>query len=147
MTTDARIGYGRLLSIRDDDLSPPAFVVVGEISAVNGPAFAADAHDATHMQSEDRFREFIPGLRDAGEISGEINYVPGGAGTELMVSNLGRKKTFQIEEPDSGSPPITMVSEAFITAFNITGPVAEKMNATFTLKLSGKPTISGLSFV
>jgi len=146
MTTEARIGYGRLLSIEDDS-SPPAFVVVGEITAVNGPAFAADALDATHMQSPDRFREFIPGLRDAGELSGEINYVPGGAGTEIMIANLGRKKNFKVEEPDSGSPPITMTCEAFITAFGITGPIADKMNATFTLKLSGSPTITGLSFL
>lgn len=148
MTTNAAIGYGRKLQILDNNLSPPAFVSCGEITAVNGPSFAADALDATHMESDNRFREFIEGLRDAGELSGEINYIPGDAGMLALWKNLGRKATFMITEPSGfGSPPPTFQSVGIMTAFEVSGAVGDKMTASFTIKLSGEPTITGMSFV
>jgi predicted secreted protein len=146
MTTEAAIGYGRLLAINDTSQSPAAYVVVGEITALNGPAFAADAIEATHMQSAARFREFVAGLRDAGEISGEINYTPGNAGMDLLLEHLGEVAQYRITEPSSFSPEATLVSQAILTQFDITGPVAEKMGASFTLKLTGQPTITGVTF-
>ena len=41
--------------------------------------------DATHMASTDKWREFVGGLRDAGEVSITINFVPGGAGRGGIV--------------------------------------------------------------
>jgi tail tube protein len=148
MTTNAAIGYGRLLEIQDDTQSPAVFVVAGELTAVNGPSFTADAIDATHMQSPNRFREYVEGLRDAGELSGELNYVPGDAGMTLLLERLGKIAQFRITEPPgSGSPEPTLTSQGILTAFEVTGPVADKMAASFTLKLTGQPTMTGVTFV
>src|SRR5262245_33977853 len=144
MTTNAAIGYGRLLQIFNPGASPPAFVNVGEITAVNGPSFAADAIDATHTESTSRFREFVPGLRDAGEIAGELNYVPTSAGLALLLGALGEIASYKITEPSGGSPEPTITADAILTGFDITGPVADKMAAAFTLKLTGVPVMTGV---
>lgn len=146
MTTAASIGYGRLLQILDTSLSPDTYVTVGEITAVNGPSFAADAIDATHSESTGKFREFVPGLRDAGEIAGELNYVPNSAGMQLLLEALGEIASYKITEPTGGSPLPTITSQAILTGFEITGPVADKMAASFTLKLTGVPVMTGVTF-
>jgi hypothetical protein len=141
------IGYGRILQIRDDSASPPTYVTTGRLTAVNGPSLAADSIDDLAMDSPGRFREFVPGVRDPGELSGELAYTPGDAGMVLLIESLGTKAHFKITEPEFfGSPAPTFTSEGILTGFEITGPVADKMTASFTIKLSGQPTMTGVTF-
>jgi predicted secreted protein len=145
MTTQARIGYGRLLSVQDVT-SPDVFITLGEITAINGPNFAADAVDVTHMQSTDGFREFIPGLRDAGEFSGDVNYNPTDSGMIAFLETIGTKRTFKIVERSATSPAPSVTCDGIVTAFKVTGAVADKMQAAFTIKLSGSPVMDGVTF-
>jgi hypothetical protein len=147
MTTEAQIGYGRLLQIRNDNASPsPEWVTTGELTQVNGPSFAADAVEATHMESPSRFREFVEGLRDAGELSGELNYVPASVGMGLLVAQLGRTAHYRIVEPGGESPAKVVESDGILTGFEVQAPVADKMVAAITLKLSGVPVMTGVTF-
>jgi Lambda phage tail tube protein, TTP len=97
-------------------------------------------------QSPGRFRQFVPGLRDAGEIAGELNYVPNSPGMQLLLEALGELAQYKITEPNGGSPLPTITAQAILTGFEIAGPVAEKMVASFTLKLTGQPVMTGLTF-
>lgn len=147
MTTEAKIGHGTRFQIYDVDASPPAWVAVAEIVSVTPPQLVRDTIDATHAESTEKWREFIPGLRDGGEVSLEMNFVPDGAGTTKMLATFNSDSvvTCRIIFPDgdADASPITATIwsfTGFCTGFAPTAPFDNKMSATATFKLSGKPT-------
>jgi predicted secreted protein len=133
MATDARIGHGTQFQMLDGSV----YTTVGEITTITPPALARDAVDATHTESPDGWREFIPGLKDAGEFSFEMNFEPGSTGTALILS------TFSASTPASCRlvfPDATIWAfDAYCTGFAPAAPLDDKMTATATFKLTGKP--------
>lgn len=138
MTTNAKIGHGSLFEIEDTTQSPVAFVKVAEVLNITPPALARDAIDATHTESTEGWREFIPGLKDGGEVSVEMNFIPGHASLDLILALFSRDAgNFRITFPDS--PATVWTFSAFITGFEPEAPLEDKMTATATFKLTGKP--------
>src|SRR3546814_13366979 len=78
MTTEAKIGHGVHLA-RGDGASPQVFTNVAELIDLSTPSMTKDQVEATHTDSTDGFREFIPGLKDGGEFSATMNFIPGNA--------------------------------------------------------------------
>lgn len=149
MTTEARIGHGTLFEILGMVGSPPApgWVRVAEVVSVTPPSLARDAVDATHTESPEKWREFIPGLRDGGEASIEMNFIPAGAGTERILQSFNSDDVASCRiifpDGDADASPITATVwefSGFITGFAPEAPVDGKMSATVTVKISGKPT-------
>jgi len=147
MTTQAKIGHGTRFQIYDTEASPPAWVSIAEIVSVTPPSMTRDTVDATHAESEEKWREFIPGLRDGGEVSLEMNFIPDGAGTTTIMQtfNSDAQVTCRIVFPDGDadtSPIEATVWQftGFCTGFQPQAPFDGKMSATATFKLSGKPT-------
>lgn len=145
MATQAMIGHGTRVAILDSNASPPDYVTVAEVTNVTPASLARDAIDVTHVQSPDKWREFIPGLRDAGEVTFEMNFIPKGDGfSQILASfNSDEVQTLRITFPDGtgGSPDdaTVWIISGFITAFEPDAPVDDKMSASVTMKLSGKP--------
>lgn len=148
MTTNATIGHRTLFEINDGS----GYVAVGEITSITLPSLSRDAIDATHTESEDGWREFIPGLKDAGEVTIEMNFVPPGSGGEspdsssdvLIRSQFDRDDltACRITLPGNASPSEVLTFNAIFTGYEVEGPVDDKMTATLTLKVSGKVTYS-----
>ena len=146
MTTEAMIGHGTKFEIFDPASSPPAWVEVAEILNVTAPTLSRDTVDATHSASEEQWREFIPGLRDGGEVTFEMNFIPKGVGMAVILSSFNRKTVEQarITFPDgdqNASPPTATRWNfgGFITNFAPAAPVDGKMSASVSFKVSGKP--------
>src|SRR3546814_10372592 len=78
MTTEAKIGHGVHLA-RGDGASPQVFTNVAELIDLSTPSMTKDQVEATHTDSTDGFREFIPGPTDGGEFSATMNFIPGNA--------------------------------------------------------------------
>jgi hypothetical protein len=146
MTTDAQIGYGSLLEIFDEDLSPPAWKRLAEVTSITPPGISADAQEATHTESTGGFREFIPGLLDGGECSAEMNFIPGGPGAELIIRKMKARKVVQARVifPD-GNPDSSPISasvwsfSAVVTGFEPEAPVEDTMTASVNFKVTGEP--------
>lgn len=138
MTTQARIGYGSLFKI-GNGATPEVFTTVAEVTGIKPPNFARDAIDATHEESPGSFREFIPGLSDAGEISFDVNFVPGSASTVILLAErtaaAGNKK---IVFPNGE----TLSFSAFMTGFEPDAPLDDKMSASVTYKVTGDYTLA-----
>jgi len=143
MSTNARIGYGVLLKIADDN-SPANYSVVGEQTNVTPPSIAGDAVEATHMQSPNAAREFVPGLVDGGEVSIEINYVPTSAGVTTFMDLLRTVATCRIEFPLTAGQTVNAKwdFDAILTGFEPEAPIDDKMAATVTFKVTGLPTFT-----
>jgi hypothetical protein len=134
MDTQARIGYGTTFEMADLD-TPTEFAYVAEVSNITPPNEQANIEDATHMASPNRYREFIEGLTDAGEVSFEMNYVPGSPSDLLLLQAKGRRKWSRITFPNG----VQILFVGLRQGYERTAPTDTKKTATVTFKVSGAP--------
>lgn len=134
MATNAKIGYGSVFAIWDG----AAYDDVAEVTAITWPGYSRDAIDATHMASPDTFREYIPGLMDAGEATIEMNFVPSASDVIVAAMVAATAGRFRITHPGG----VTLVFSAIVTAYQPGIPLDDKMTASATFKVTGKPTLA-----
>lgn len=133
--TQALLGFGTLFKIRTST-GPDVYTVIGEQTKVTPYALSVDKIDATHEQSPNSAKEFIPGLSDFGSMSTEIHYVPGGAAEALILSMVGTVQTCRTTFPSGAY----VAYSAFIEDFSPDSPLDGKMVASLKLKLTGTIT-------
>ena len=136
----ARIGHGALFE-RETDV-PGTYESVGEVFEITPPNMTRDAVDATHMQTENFYREFIPGLKDGGEVSFTAALLPDGAVQQRLKEDFDAPtvRNYRIKLPDQDQQPQEYVTFAgIVTGYNPTAPLEDKMTLAFTVKVSGKP--------
>ena len=132
--TGTSIGYGHVLEIALAS-APTVFTYIKEVFDATPPADSDDQVEATHMQSPNRRREYIPGLTDSGEASYEMNYVPGSATDKFLRSIRGKllvvRQTF--------ANGVQIIFNGSRQGYETAIPNDDKMTATLTLKVSGDP--------
>lgn len=87
MTTEARIGWGGEIQVSSSS-SAAGLVEIGEVRSFTMGSDEADEHEVTHLKSPGRRKEFIAGMIDGGEMTIQINYVPGSASDLLLTDAL-----------------------------------------------------------
>lgn len=139
MTTNARIGHGNLFALENQN-SPATYDTLAEVTNITPPGRSKDAVEATHTQSPNRYREFISGLKDGGECSIEMNFVP--AGTDFDKID----EAFESDELVNCRITFTDLSvwtfSAIVTGVEPEAPVDDKMVVSVTFKISGQPTFA-----
>lgn len=137
MAHDDSIGHGTKIYRTADGTPGGSRTSVGRVRDVTPPNLARDAVESTDMESEDRWEEFIGGIKRSGELSFEITFDPGSTETTAFMSDLNTDTAgyYVIVFPDSSEWGFY----ALLTGFEPSTPVADKMVATVTFKLSGKP--------
>lgn len=144
--TEARIGLGFHVS-RGDGASPEVFTDVAEVIDLSPPSMTKDQVEATHTDSPGGFREFIPGLKDGGEFSLTMNFLPnnatqGNASGGVLNDFLNETTTrnWRIQFP--GSPSMYWTFKASVIGFEPATPIDDRMTAVVSFKVAGAPTIS-----
>ena len=141
-------GFGVTLQ-RGDSTSPEQFVDIAEITDVSGPGLSRDALEATHTASPNRWREFIAGLKDGGEISLSMNHLPlnatqnadsGGLVGEFATTDGDSVSNWRLVFPTS--PVVNWTFPAIVTAFEPSPQVQDIMTASATFKIAGEPTLA-----
>lgn len=130
--TVAGIGFGSLLKVSIAGV----YTTIGEQHDVTPPGVSVDSIDATHEESSGSFREFIPGLKDGGEVSFELHYVPTGTAEEQLYTMLGTTQLCRSVFPSGAYASYS----AFITSMEPETPIDDKMVMSVTLKVTGQPT-------
>lgn len=138
--TDASIGYGAMVEV-ETLTSPGEYVEIGEVRNITAPSATLDLIDATHMQSPDGRREFVPGLIDGGECSFEMNYIPGSVTDQLLLGILAlapadRARSVRLTYPNT----VTDVFIGVLQTYEVTVPTGELMAANVSFKVSGAVT-------
>lgn len=120
-------------------------VTIAEVTNIGGPSLARDAIDATHHTSPGAWREFIKGLKDAGEVSLDIQYIPTSTThnttTTGLLSDFADNTTYStwtLTFPDT----TVWTFPGFLTAFEPSAPIDDKLTASVTIKVSGAPTLA-----
>lgn len=138
MATNAAIGHGSKFMRSSDGTAGGTFTFVAEPKSISGPGLSRDTVDVTHMNSPDRWREFIAGLRDAGEVTVECSFDPDGTDVTNWLADFSSDTPgyYKIVFPDAtewGFP-------ALITSFETSDPNDGEMTASVTYKITGKPS-------
>lgn len=140
--------YGSQLKIGDDGTTTETFTKVAEIQDIDGPSMSRDAIEVTSQDSASGWREFIPGMRDGGEVGITANWIPaaatqdGSAGvlSKFTDDDLHNWKIVTADDGSSGTMDIDFA--AIVTDFNVSLPMEEQAQLEFTLKISGAVTIA-----
>lgn len=119
---------------------------VAEVISINGMALKSDTVDVTNHASTGGWKEFIATLKDAGEVSLEISYVPteathkNTAGGLIYLLVQGTVQAFSIVWPDTGTT--TWTFNGLVTQFSPSAPHDGKLSAAVSIKVSGAPTLA-----
>lgn len=143
--SQARLGMGTKL-YRMTSASPETWQLIAERVSIGGPSMSRDAVDVTHMDSEDGFREFLPGLKDAGEITVEGNFIPEHESHNAETGLLSEfyrdlRNKWKIEFPLSDGATY-WIFEGVMTGFELDMPLDDKLSFTATVKVSGSPEMN-----
>ena len=137
MTQTDRIGHGTQLERSDDGTSTGTFASVGTIRDVTPPGLSRDAVETTHMSSVEKWREFIGGLKDGGEMQFEMSFDPGSTETVAFHTEINADTAgyYKLTFPDATEWGFG----GLVTDIGPSTPLDDKMVADITIKLSGKP--------
>ncbi len=130
--TAAAIGFSSTFSV----MTGGSYVAVGEVTSVTPPGLTRETIDATHLSSDDGYKEFIAGLAESGDASITLNLVPSATDVLITAFNAG-VGDFQIEFPSG----VSMTFDGIVTAYEFGELTTDKMTATFTVKATGKPAM------
>jgi len=136
----AKKGFGSRFSI----LSGSNQADIGELLSISGPSYSKETIDTTHMGSTDEFRTFIGGLRDAGEVTFDVQVNLLAADTDnhlKLLTSLEDDDTPVAMECDLGNVA-TFSFSGIVTAFEPEAPLDDKQTCSITVKISGKPTLT-----
>ncbi len=104
------------------------------VQDVAGPDGKVSDNEKTHMQSPDGYREFVPGLIDAGEVTFTIQYQK--AQETAVLALLRLSKTFWLRFPDGSG----LSFPGYINGFGNKNPMDAVITQDMKVKVAGKPT-------
>lgn len=138
MSTSAFIGHGATFGIGNGATPTEAFTTVAEVTSISMPSLSRDTVDVTDMASTERYRQFIAGLRDGGEVELELALTAAGYTALLAKYNQNAANNYKITLPDS--PASSLVFSGLLTDLPGELPLDDKSSLSVTFKVSGKPT-------
>lgn len=126
---------------RGDGADPEVFTAIGNVVEIEGPEIERETIDVTAHDSANRWRDFIGGLVDAGEVTATVNYDPSKHDSLVADFEDSEPRNYKMVFPTS--PEVTWSFAAVLTGFSPSAPHDDKLSAELTWKVSGKPTIGG----
>jgi len=127
-----KFAHGATLTLGSD--------LIAELTNITGPSMAVDPIDVTSHDSADKYREFVAGLKDGGEISVEGNFISAVQGN-LLVANITSGETVAIII-DFGTDPNTFTCQGCCTGYEPSSPYDDKLSFTASFKITGKPVLA-----
>lgn len=123
---------------RSNMQSTPTFTDVANIMDITGPGISRNTIDVTSHDSPNGYREFLGGLRDGGEVTFDINFDPAEDTHSQLITDLDAADPidYRVEFPNGA----TWTISGILTGFEPGAPVDDKLTASVTIKVTGKPT-------
>lgn len=130
-----KIGYGAQLWIDNDS---GVLTKVAELIEIGLPNPQVDEVEATHFESPDRAREYVPGLTDNGEITFGINFVAGSATDTLITGAIagGEVRDMEVVVP-AGAASQTFAFSGLVKGYEKNVPIDDRQTATITVRVNG----------
>lgn len=125
------------------DSGTGTFEAIANVSDLSGPERSREAIEVTAHDSPNQYREFVKGLKDAGEVTATINYDPRSASISALDDDFEEKdlREYQIVLLPTTTDEHTWTFSALITDLGDAFPIDDKMEREVTFKISGKPDL------
>lgn len=137
--TNANIGWGASFGIEGG--TPGTYVKLAEVKAITPPGATRNTVDATHLESPDKWMEYIAGMKDTGEASITLNYVPS-ATDALFAAFNDETGNYEVTFPNG----VMLRFGGIVTGWTPPELTPEGvMEATITIKPTGAPTLHAAS--
>lgn len=115
---------------------------VARLLTIGPPEMSRDDMDVTDHDSPDGFKEFVPGLKEAGEVPVEGHLIP------TDETQIGLLAAVDIDEPEEWTiefptvPKLSIRFMGYVKSFKVgDAPVDGVMTFSATIKVTGKPVI------
>lgn len=130
---------GTLLQIGDGGSPTETFTTIARVQDINGPGLTADVADVTSHDTSG-WREQLSLILNAGDVTFDVFFLPGHAthspSSGILQDYLNRTlRNFKIILTDAGAMEIDFA--AYVTSFSISAPVANPLEASVTLSITG----------
>ena len=133
--SNALLGYGLILEMALPS-APTVWTTIQECFSAAPPNDLDAQVDVTHYTSPQARREFIAGLTDGGEVTFEMNFIPGSITDQYLVAAKSLSRIIRITYYNGVIVSFTGLRRGY----QITTPVDDKMTAAVTFKVSGAVT-------
>lgn len=133
--TDALIGYGTVFEMAPE-ATPTVFTAMGEVINIDPGEDDDEEVEATHYQSPDRTREYIPGLTTPGELTVEGNFIPGSATDTAIIASRGKKNVGRLTFPNGQRLTFPIVRRGYSQAI----PLDDRLTFNATYRRAGATT-------
>lgn len=138
MASAAVAAIGTLFKIGDGG-SPETFTTIAEVKDIDGPGRTADTIEVTSMDSTGGYKEYIPSLKDGGEVSFDMNFTTSAAQAALVTDFENRtKRNFKIVT--THATPKNISFSGYITDLSYSFEVAGVAMRSVTIKITGPVT-------
>ncbi|MBU2685755.1 MAG: outer capsid protein Hoc [Gammaproteobacteria bacterium] len=138
--SNAVSGVGTKVYRGTGNSSSPVFEEIAEISRVSGPNMSKATIDVTHLGSTGGYREFIGSFRDGGQVTLEMNFTLAGYSDIKGDFDDDDLRDYKIVLPNTEATEIEFT--ALVTDLGMEIPLADKISASCTFKISGQTTIT-----
>jgi predicted secreted protein len=133
--TNAFSGVGALLRKYDGS----SWVSLGEVKSISGPSMSREMLDATSLNSTGGYREFIPGLRDPGGVTFDMNFIR--ADYDEMKTDFESNSAVDYELILPDTENTTLEFSGYVTELPLEVPEGIVM-CSVTMKISGQVTVN-----
>ena len=117
------------------------FVAIASITSLSGPGLSRETIDVTAHDSPDAWMEFIGGLKDGGEVSADINRRPGVHDLLIQDFSDDDPRSYRMQWPTGNYWEF----DAILTGYEPDSPYDDKLSASLTWKVTGKPSAGEFS--
>jgi Lambda phage tail tube protein, TTP len=145
----AQLGYGIEVRFGATAAAATASILLGGCTNAPFPPVTRAKIDVTAHDSPNGLIEYMPGMKEVGEIALEINLVPGNATHDhirlMQDVAMNAQADFLVEltyATAPGTPKCTF--RAFVLGFEGPGPVTEQLTGTLTLQPITIPAWTGV---
>jgi predicted secreted protein len=126
------IGHGTVLA-------GSTFGTVAQVVSISPGGREADAIELSNMDSPEKWREFIAGMKNPGELGCTVVYKTGGVLWAALNGAIGSaNETWTITFTDGS----TLACKGFIQSVGDEVPFDNRFETSVTIKLSGLPTFT-----
>ncbi|MEV0639043.1 phage tail tube protein [Streptomyces sp. NPDC050619] len=131
--------FGTQLQRGDGATPTETFAALANVTDITPPGIERETYDVTAHDSPEAWREFIGGLKDGGEVEIEVNYDP--RDHDALIADFAdpNPRNYKVVWPQNLG---NWAFGAILTNFEPEAPHDDKLAASLTFKVSGKPTIT-----
>lgn len=130
--------------LKRDSTGAGAFVTIANVGDLSGPSRQRNMIEVTTHDSPDKYREFVKGLKDGGEVTATINFDPGDTSHTALDADFEEDglREYQLVVLPGDPDELTVQFSAGISDIGDSYPVDGQMEREVTFKISGKPTFT-----